>query len=79
VIIKKFDKCQQRGENKQNDTVTAGTITIVPLAATALIINVTCLLLKHMISLQNFIPLGHKQIKTLAIKREPFITSGSKS
>jgi len=53
---------------------------MVTLAATALIINVTYLLLKHiMISLHNFIPLGHKQIKPLAIKRELFITSGCKS
>jgi len=51
---------------------------MVTLAATALIINVTYLL-RIVISLHNFIPLGHKQIKTLAIKREPFITSGSKS
>lgn len=61
MIINKFDKCKQRAENRQNDSVTVGTVTVVTLAATALTIIVTYLLLKHiMISLQNFMPVDHK-------------------
>jgi len=37
VIINKFDRCKQRAENKSNDTVTVGTVTIVTVAAAVLI------------------------------------------